>query len=232
MNLNLLVKKIFVALLILLFAEAAGHVSAQSQQWQKIVIGDSITVEFPGVPKKKETESKLGAVHAYVLNDGTALYMAMVQEDAMDAAANNLEIAEFYDGALRGIGGPVLSRHSFTVNGFPGIEVQFTTPNRPQLPAIKFMRVVVVNGTAYTQQFWTSTEQSENVANARRQFFSSFQPNVEKTTQVSEMVSTDSYAYRLGKLLGKLAVDGIVVFVGFILLRRFLRWSEKPKDAS
>lgn len=220
-------RKVITMLSLLLLCSSAGHVGAQPQQWQKITIGDSVTVEFPGAPKKKEMESRLGPADAYVLNDGAALYMVMVQKDAMAEESGDEEIAEFYGGIIRGLGGKVISKKTFILNGFPGIEAQFSTPNKPQLPAVKFLRTVMVNGTTYALQFWTSTEQASNTADSRRRFFASLQPKAQPVAGVAKGVRANSRAYKLGKLLGSMACYGLVIWGGFVLLRRLLKWSDK-----
>ena len=225
-------QKPITALLISLLASVSLGAYAQQDKWQKIIVGDSVTVEFPGVPEQKETETKLGKAQAYTLTDGRALYMAIVQSHALEEESNDSEIAEFYSGVLKGSGGQVLKKTSFSTNGFSGVEAQFITPENPQLPAVKFLRVVAVNGTAYIQQVWTSDEQNEAVAPERQRFFASFQPKVAKVDQAGEGVQTNTSAYRLGKLLGRLAFYAVVAFVGFVLLRRFLKWSDKPKSVS
>jgi len=220
-------RQVTIVLSLLLLCAPVDPVAAQPQQWQKTTVGDSVTVEFPGTPKKKEMESKLGPTNVYVLNDGTALYMVMVQKDAMAEESGDDEIAEFYGGIMRGLGGKILSKKTFTLNVFPGIEAQFSTPDKPQLPAVKFLRTVMVHGTAYAQQFWTSTEQESNTANARRRFFSSLQPKVQPVARVAAGIGANSRAYKLGKLMGSLAVYGLVIWAGFVFLRRLLKWSDK-----
>jgi hypothetical protein len=85
----------------------------------------------------------------------------------------------------------------------------------------------MVNGTAYTQQFWTSAAQAQNTASARRRFFASLLPKVAPVAQVGNGLRTDSRAYRLGKLVGRLAVYGLLIWGGVVLVRRFLKWSDK-----
>jgi hypothetical protein len=100
-----LMKKRLTAVLLLLLSVAASRVAAQSQQWQKTTVGDSVTVEFPGTPRQKEMESKLGPALAYVLNDGDALYLVLAQKGAMEEESSSVEVAEFYAGVMRGTGG-------------------------------------------------------------------------------------------------------------------------------
>ena len=199
---------------------------AQEPKWQKVRLSDSGTVEFPGSPTEKEQETKLGQAQTYLLKDSGTIYMAMVQENALEPESSNAEIKQFYTGALQGGGMQVLTKKEFTVNGFTGIEAQVTIPNRPSLPAIKFMRVIAINGTAYIQNFWTSAEQNERLTTARQHFFSSLQPRVDKISQVTDGFETNSASYRLGKLLGKLAFYGFLIFIFFKIIRRF----DKPKN--
>ena len=220
-------KQLITILFFLLLSAAASSIAAQPLQWQKITVGDSVTADFPEAPKKREMEGRLGPVEVYTVNDGAALYVVMVQKGAMAEESGDDEIAEFYGGIMRGLGGKILSKKTFILNGFPGVEVQFSTPDKPQLPAVKFLRSVLVNGTAYTQQFWTSTAQESSTAEGRRHFFASLQPKVRPVARVAAGTRANSQAYKLGKLLGSLAVYGAVIWGGFVLLRRLRKGTEK-----
>ena len=221
MKAGLFLTKYFGALLLLLSARET--VFAQAQQWQKITLADSVTVEFPGQPAKRTQETKLGQMQAYVLNDGLAVYTTVIQKDALEPESSDSEIRELYGGALRGMKGQVVKKSSFTVRDFSGVEARLTVADQPHM--VRFMRVVAVNGTVYLQQFLTSVEQSEALAASRQRFFASLQPKVAKADQVAEGTRINTGAYRLGKLLGQLTVYGFLLFLFIKLIRRF----DKPK---
>jgi hypothetical protein len=210
--------RIFIALCLIVMSYPC---LAQVREWKKVSIADSITVSFPGKPTEKLTQNKLGQVKVYVFKDGTGIYTAMVQESPIEPESSDAEIQKFYQGILQGLGGKILNQKTFVVNGFKGVEAQFTTPSHPELPATKFLKAVVVNGTVYLQQFWTDSKQENEVNFARSYFFSSFRPDVDKVDQVAVDVHTDTFAYRVGKLLGTLMFYGFLIFVVVKVLRGF-----------
>ena len=199
---------------------------AQDIQWKKADLGNSATIEFPEQATKKETKGQ----QVYVLDNGKALYIAFAQAEAFDINPDSVELNKFYDGVIRGTlesagGGAVIKKSSFMVDGFIGMEIQFTTPNKPNLPEVKFLRSVLVNGTLYNQNFWTSAEQAQALSADRNRFFSSFKPGAKKSDS-SEIES--SSAYKSGKLMGTLAFYSALAVAAIAVVRRL----RKPKQVS
>jgi hypothetical protein len=202
----------------------------QAQKWNRVSIDDSASVDFPGQVTRKKAVEESVETQAFFYKNEQAIYIVAIQQGAYGGNPIATELTKFYDEALKGTlsaagGGQVIAKKSFAVDGFDGIEAQYETPNKPDLPRVKFVRLLIANGTFYSQSFWTDTEQDPELDRSRNHFFSSFHPGVKKTTPVGP--ETQTRAYKLGSLMGSLFFYGALVAVFVALVRRL----SKPKVA-
>jgi hypothetical protein len=205
-------------------------VSAQAQNWKRISIDDSATVDFPGHVTRKKSVEKSVETLACFYQDDKAIYLIALQHDAYGGNPIASELMKFYDEVLNGTlsaagGGQIIARKSFTVNGFTGIEAQYETPNKPTLPRFKFVRLLIANGTFYSQSFWTNYDQDPEVISNRNHFFTSFRTDVKKTAPVDP--ETQTRAYKLGSFMGGLVFYGALIAIFVAIVRRL----SKPKAA-
>ncbi len=151
----------------------------------------------------------------------------------MQAEASAAEVQRFYTGVLQGLGNHIVRQQPVTIRGYAGLQAQYLTPGHPNLPAVKYLQVVLVNGTAYIQQVWTDAEQTGVRADNRRRFFASLHPLAPKPEQMPDYVKTTSGSYRIGKLLGTVVgiglVLGIIVLVAFLVVRLINRFRNHSK---
>ncbi|RZK26155.1 MAG: hypothetical protein EOO63_15060, partial [Hymenobacter sp.] len=168
---------------------------AESATWEKLQLDASASIDFPG----KVTKQEAAGQDVYSLKEGKTIYMVLISKNGFRQDASAEELSKFYDGVVKGTleaagNGESLQQQAFTVAGFKGIEVQFTSPAKPQLPATKFMRALSVNGTMYTLNYWTNAEQNEESKADRNRFFASFQLRNVKNTAVTERSSAPDNA--------------------------------------
>ncbi|RZL15552.1 MAG: hypothetical protein EOO62_03705 [Hymenobacter sp.] len=187
-------------LLLFLMAATSHQLLAQPIAWQKTPLDSVASVTFPGVASKKDDHGR----PLYLCSDSTSIYMVSIQRTKSQKEVEGEQLEAFYKGVLLGVlkttgGGEVLHKSSFVVAGFSGIEAQFTTPDKPELPANKFMRVLAVNGTIYVLSFWTDADPVSTAAD-RDKFFSSLQLNVTKRAAADH-----STAYEIGRQTGRVA---------------------------
>ena len=206
--------------LLLFFQSFCLSATAQVEHWQRISLDDSTSIEFPGEPKKKLSN---GQQATFFQND-KAIYSIIVGKDAYGGNPIDSELERFYTGTLKGMmdafgGGEIIDEKPFVIDSFSGKEIRFTTPSKPQLPPIKTVRFLLANGTFYTTNFWTNTNQDPEVDSARNHFFSSFQTRMKKTAAVDP--ETQTGAYRLGSMLGSLFFYGALIAVFVAVVRRF-----------
>ncbi|AIZ64024.1 hypothetical protein PK28_10560 [Hymenobacter sp. DG25B] len=209
--------------LLLLFSSS---ISAQETQWQKVDLGDSVTVDFPGQATMLEVQGQ----KAYRLIDGETIYLAVVQQNSYKVNPSSAELDEFYNGVIKGIldvveNGKVISKRPFTIAGYDGLDLQISTPDRADLPAVKFMRILQINGNGYTLHYYTSEagEKAEDSKANRTKFFASLQPATNKESNSSLESAKESSAYKLGHIMGKVFFYGLLIAGGFFIVRRFRR---------
>ena len=198
-------------------------VIAQDKSWQKITVGDSVTVDFPSRPKRIVQD----AITGFGLYADGVLYSFVIQPNAGDAGLTLEEKRRVYEEAMQGAAEKanateILSKTSFAINGFEGLEATFI-PKVAKLKNPVLMRMVLVNGTLYGQMFSASASPEHTAA--RQQFFASFVPQVRPVAATP--AETHTRAYKLGQLIGGLLFYGAVIG-GIIFL--FLRWSTPRKN--
>ncbi|MBD2769012.1 hypothetical protein IC235_14055 [Hymenobacter sp. BT664] len=196
--------------------------NAQGDKWHRVSIDDSATVELPGrVLKKKAKETE-----AFYHKNGQAIYIIALQRDAYNGNPIESELTKFYNAALKGTmdaagGGQITEKKIFTVDDFTGVEAQYITPNRPSLPKVKYVRLLLANGIFYSQSFWANSDQDSILTESRKRFFSSFQTGVKKTLPVDP--ETQTLAYKLGSLMGSLLAYGAIIYVLVVVIRRLFK---------
>ncbi|MGI4870294.1 MAG: hypothetical protein ACRYFX_03840 [Janthinobacterium lividum] len=209
----------FYCLLFLLMVGLHQPSPAQPAAWQQTKLDTVATIEFPGPATQQEVQGH----QVHLCRQGPTICMVIQQalssSDATAAASKD----QFYDGVVKGMleetNGKLLSKNGFQVAGFPGVEVQFTTPGKPELPSTKFSRAVVVNSTLYILNYWTNAPQDNASATERNRFFTSFRVS-------AQPAAVENGAYTLGKLMGHLTFYALLLG-GIILLVRRLMKSKK-----
>ncbi len=203
-------------LVVCLLSTAVGPVFAQDGDWQRITVGDSTTVDFPGTPKKISHKD----LTAYGLYQEDALYSVSIGAAATEAGLTIEEKRQFYDEAMRGAAktakaSQIISKARFEINGFEGLETTFLSDiAKVRNPVV--MRMILINGTVYGQTFSASVSPAHTAA--RQHFFASFAPR-HRPAAVTP-AETRTTAYKIGQLLGKLLVyGGIISGVIYLLLR-------------
>lgn len=196
--------------------------SAQGQRWRKVSLDDSASVDFPGQVTRKEMKGQ----QVVFFNDDKARYVFIIGKNAYDGNPIDSELAKIYaetwQGALERLGECKLVQcRKFTLDGFSGMEVQYTAPTPRSLPQFQFMRFLLANGTFYSASFLTNNEHDTETDANRLRFFSSFRTGVKKTPPVDP--ETQTQAYKLGQLLGSLFVYGGLIAIVVVVIRRVSR---------
>lgn len=214
--------------LLLFFMVVSKLALAESAPWEKLQLDASASIDFP----EKVTKQEAAGQEVYSLKEGKTVYIVVISKNGFRQDASEEELSKFYDGVLKGTleaagNGEILKRSAFAVAGFTGVEVQFTSPAKPQLPATKFMRVLSVNGTMYTLNYWTDAEQNEASNADRNRFFASFQLGNLKNTAATKRGSAPDTAYESGRKTGKLTFYALLAVGIFFLVRRLSKSKKK-----
>lgn len=174
-------------------------------------IADLISITFPQKPALNDT---LGhTVFQYA--DSTVIYMALYRKiDPNDLLFKKDELPKFYDGMIEGImgaaKGKLISKKSFEINGLKGVDIEFTSTD-PDLPDLRFMRLLLINNTIITTHILTQSENKQAAEVAKSKFINSIAIIADKI-YVSQGMD-DPSAYMIGTWIGYLIGIGIVITI-------------------
>lgn len=208
----------------LLWFLVATSASAQPQQWQKIEVGDSVTVEFPGAPTRKE----MAAGIIYVCKSEQISFLTVAKQGAFESDASASELQDFYNGTLTGMleaggGGKIINQQSVVLNGFPAVRAQIAMNKNSKITGLYFNQVVLVNGTCYAQSVLVPGNATPTLLAEKDRFFTSFRTIRHRTNPGDP--ETHTSAYRLGHLLGQ------VVFYGGLGALVLFFWRRKGRSS-
>lgn len=137
------------------------------------------------------------------------------------------DLQDFYKGmeesTLEGDNGKLISKKLFLIDGFTGLEMVYKG-SHPTMPELKFKRAIILNGIVVSVDFMTSSENEQKTKLDRVSFFNSFTITGERKNLTQETInpnhsSTNSFAYRLGKLTSYILIILFVIWI-FKKLRR------------
>ncbi|MCB2410556.1 hypothetical protein [Hymenobacter lucidus] len=216
----------FFLILLLLANQPGAH--AQEQQWQKVKLNGSTTVAFPEPAEKKEVQGQ----QTYNVRSGNNTYIVTAQKDAFDSDPELADQQKFYDSVLEGAmsqlaDAQLVAKRPFEKNGFVGLEAQFNTALQTDIPQTLFMRIILVDGTLFIQNFVTSVNVDQAAVADQDRFFNSFQTSARKTAYAEP--GTHGPAYAIGKLMGRLVVYGGLLALVIFLIRRFSKSKKEAK---
>lgn len=176
------------------------------------------TIDFPAAPKAADTMG-----HAtYVYKDSTALYVVLTKEYGKDELMLNADkTGEFYDGTVRGIlkqaNGTLISKKPFEIKGLKGVDIVYSTASNPNLPNLRFERILLINNTVFNIDLWIDAKNKETTAAARDRFFNSLALTADQSTL--KQGNKQETAFNIGYLIGQVTVWVIVfgVIAGIVI---------------
>ena len=140
----------------------------------------------------------------------------------LDAA----ELSEYYEGVIEGVlkaaNGQLISKKEFELSGLSGVDFTYTASDNPNLPDLRFQRVIFINDELIVINFLTSSENKAAAENEVGKFFNSFVINSSgvELTQGAE----NPIAFKIGTLFGRFAGFSLTlgVLVGGVAIIIFL----------
>ncbi|WP_285060067.1 hypothetical protein [Pedobacter ginsengisoli] len=142
-------------------------------------------------------------------------------------------ISETYDNFIKGIlsvsQGKVISKKQFEIEGLKGIDLESVTTANPNLPDLRFRRILIVNNTVFIINFWTSSENRQTTHSAKTRFFNSLTIIADKTTLThgSDGSTLFMAGYITGIILSFMFAGAVVVGI-ILLIRRLTRKKRTP----
>ncbi|MCW3117384.1 MAG: hypothetical protein JWM28_1466 [Chitinophagaceae bacterium] len=203
------------------------------QTGYKQKIRELISITFPQKPEILDT---LGQ-SSYQFMDSSAVYSVIAQKiDQEKMAVETDQISEIYDNLIKGMlnasQGKLISKKQFEIDGLKGSDIESVSKANPNLPDLRFRRILLVNNTIFTINFWTLSENRQTTETARTKFFNSLTIIADKTTlsQGTEKSGLFTFGYITGIFFSWVFIAGVIA--GIILLIRRLTRKKKNPSAS
>ncbi|PIB29206.1 hypothetical protein BFP78_15520 [Gaetbulibacter sp. 5U11] len=201
-----------------------------AQEWTKTELNDYSSIEFPIAPEKTVQN---GDVY-YSTSDDYGVYLVMIRNMGNQKISES-ELPQFYegfmDGALKSVNGELLKQNEFNTNGIIGNEMVYLANSNPQLPNLRYKRVILKNNNLISYEFWTFEESEQIASKNKEKFFNSISVSDAKVAEPenSEKEKENS-AYESGFLIGKvvfyLFVIGLIIG-GILLIRKLTKKKNK-----
>ena len=212
-------------LLIFLFLFNGYYLFGQNPYKQNIA--NLVSVTFPEKPSISDTLGNM--VTKFI--DSTGMYTVINREiDPQQLLFKPDKLAEFYDpiikGYVKGTKGKLIEKKIFEVQGFKGIEIETVASPNPNLPDLRYARMILLNNTLITINFWTLSENKQATETARKQFFNSLTINADQTTITQ---GNNPSGYSIGVIIGKILIWATLIGIVAVLILLIRKWKKKGK---
>ncbi|WP_405568925.1 hypothetical protein [Winogradskyella sp. Asnod2-B02-A] len=194
-----------------------------SQEWSETKLNDFSSIEFPFSPDKAESN---GEVY-FSTSDDLGAYIVTVKDFNSDPIKT---LSEFYEGVVSGtleaVNGELLEKKEFEYNNLKGLEIIFLANSNPQLPDLRYKRLLYISNHLISYEFLTFKENEQLVSTNKEKFFNSFSAII-KDGNEPEVKRNNDYGKGLiiGKIFGFLFVIGIIIG-GIMLIRNLTKKKE------
>ena len=194
-----------------------------AQDAYKQNIAGLVTITFP---QKPVTQDSLGHKAAQ-FTDSVAIYSVVSRETAPEEALplQSSKLTEYYESFINGFvkaaKGSLISKKPFKIEGFEGVDIEIIATGNPNLPDLRYARIIYLDHTVIAANFMTLSENKAATQTARTKFFNSLTITADKTTltQGVDHPKTHAIAYMLGKISGYVLIVGLVVGMVFLIKR-------------
>lgn len=163
------------------------------QNWLSQILTEQVSIDFPSEPVLSDT---LG-IKTFSYSDADASYLMNIRDlgKLKNFQLKENELENFYnkiiEGTIQGSQGELISKSQFTMSGFKGIEIEYTSSVNPDLPNLRFKRIILLNTTIYLYDFWTVLENKEQTHTDRDKYFNSF-TIIGDTATIKQYTITDN----------------------------------------
>ena len=191
-----------------------------SQEWSKTKLNDFSSIEFPFSPDKTESNAEV----YFSSSDDLAAYLVTIHDFRVDPIISKHEFYEgIISGGLEAVNGKLLEKIEFEYKNLKGFEIKYLANSNPQLPDLRYKRLLYINNHLISYEFLTFKENEQLVTINKEKFFNSFSATV---NEVNEPEIKRNIAYErgiiIGKVIGFLFVLGIIIGL-FMLIRYLIR---------
>ena len=198
-----------------------------SQEWAKTELADFASIEFPIAPVKTNTNGGID----YSASDDIGVYRVMIY-DLGNPRITESGLPEFYEGVISGAmeaaNGEMLEKKEFKLNGIIGVEITYIANSNPQLPNLRYKRMLVANNNLINYEFWTYKENEQLAITNKDKFFDSITISNKKGIAPEKKDTNNAYDIGLvfGKVIFYLLIGGLIMG-GILSIRKRNRKKNK-----
>ena len=188
--------------------------------WETTLIDPWLSVELPADYEKSDT---LGMSLWIAAGEYSNILVTKVPVSSIDeldrlTVFSVVDLKEFYNGVEKGTireaGGKVVESKEISVGNLAGRYFTIDMEN----DEVRIAQAILVQDVLYTGMVWFYSDNYDLVQREKDKFFSSFEFSISKADQLQKPQSQDSNAYKLGWVLGKIAVFLVVLGILTLLI--------------
>lgn len=210
-----------------------------AQDWVKTAITDFASINFPVKSELTETTKET----VYTAEDEFAFYMVSIRKltDQQSSQITKEDVPKLYQGVVKGAmdaaNGKVVSMNEILIQKNLALELEYNAPANPELPSQRFKRIIYLNQSIVTLDFWPLTNQKDVVNEKKAKYFNSFLINsveTEKTSIISIQKNDKSNSgFETGFFIGQIIFFVILLafLIGIIFLIRYLIKKNRKKKS-
>ena len=201
-----------------------------SQEW--------VETRIPGVgvlnfPSEAELFDQQGVLVYKVENQDAFYLLSLYEMDPKYSSGIKENLNEFYrgniQGAIEAAQGKLISQKDITIDGVEAMDLSYTSVSNPELPKLRYKRLVFVSPFVVSVEFMPKTANEANILEQKFKFLNSLKldANIEETYTIDTNVEQSEAfekGYSIGYILGRIVffvlfLGGIIVIIIFFVMR-------------
>jgi len=210
-----------------------------AQDWVKTDLTEFASIDFPVKSELIETQRET----VFNAKDEFAFYIVSIRKltDQQSSQITNEDIPNIYrgvaDGAIASANAELVSLNEIYIQKIPAIELEYNAQFNPDLPSQRFKRIIYLNQTIISIDFWPLTNQNDITNEKKAKYFNSFLINsndVDKTSKIiSQNIDKSNTDFETGFVIGQIIFYIILIafLIGIVLLIRYLLKKNRKKKS-
>lgn len=147
-----------------------------AQDWVKTNITEFATINLPAESELIETQGKT----VYTAEGEFGYYLVSITKltGQQSLQITQKDLPTIYQGVAQGAmdatNGELVSKKNILIQKIPALEIEFTATSNLALPSQRFKRIIYLNQTIVTMDFWPLVKENDLVREKKLKYFDSF----------------------------------------------------------
>ncbi len=210
-----------------------------AQEWVKTDITEFASIDFP--VKSELIENQLETV--FNAKDEFAFYVVTIRKltDQQSSQITTENIPTLYQGVVNGAldaaNAELVSINDIYIDKVPAVELEYNAHSNPALPIQRFKRVIYLNQSIISIDFWPLTNQENITDEKKATYFNSFLIHsnevAKSSTSENQNNGIDNKVYETSFLIGQIVFYIFLIgfLIGIVFLIRYLIKKNKKKKS-